>query len=617
MFKSCFLFYSYRLVPVIWFLFFVFSTNAQENAEIRKIRIEGNETFNKGELLEQISFSEVTWLKKTLFKKEPTFFTSEAWDMNKGQLRSFYQSEGFLHVEIGDPDVDLNTRNYKVELSFEVEENSPVVIDSVDFVTEKKGRNDELLKGRDWNRLLWDLEAGKGKRFRDDQVRNDQDRIASWLSSQGYAYASVEPSIGLSADTLKANVSWQIKKGPICYFGDISVEGAERTPEEAIRKQFAFEKGDVYSSKKLSQSQRYVYELGLFRIASLQARRRDNQQRDTIPVELTIQEAPRLSTRYGVGYGREDRFRTFVDLRYLNFPGPTQRTKFYAKHSGLEPYRFKATFTQPAVFGPNSSMAFSPYIRVRDEVGFESFLWGSDLSLHQSLGDDLTASASLYFEQVDIEVASTYERFPGDQSISTYSKNGVSLGMLYNNARPRFDPVGGWSLAFNTRTNSSFFQSPYPFIKYIFEAKRYQPLTNGVVLALRLKAGSIIPTGDASSVPVEERFFAGGSQSVRGWARQMLGPLDGEGVPVGGRSLLEGSLEPRVKIVDPVSIVGFLDYGNVWSEENRFDPGRVRFAAGGGIRVSTPIGPVGIDMGKPVFNSQGRWQFHLNIGHAF
>ncbi|MFW6202905.1 MAG: POTRA domain-containing protein, partial [Marinilabilia sp.] len=264
MFKSCFLFYRYRLVPVLWFLFFVFSTNAQENAEIRKIWIEGNETFNKGELLEQMSFSEVTWLKKTLFKKEPAFFTSEAWDMNKGQLRSFYQSEGFLHVEIGDTDIDLNTRNYKVELSFEVKENAPVVIDSVDFVTEKKGRNDELLEGRAWDRLLRDLEARKGKRFRDDQVRSDQDRIASWLSSQGYAYASVEPSIGLSADTLRANVSWQIKKGPLCYFGDISVEGAERTPEEAVRKQFAFEKGDVYSSKKMSQSQRQVYELGLF-----------------------------------------------------------------------------------------------------------------------------------------------------------------------------------------------------------------------------------------------------------------------------------------------------------------------------------------------------------------
>ncbi len=611
------MFFKRRFVPVILFLSFVLSTNAQENAEIRKIRIEGNEIYNKGELLEQISFSESSWIKKTFFKQEPSFYTSEAWEMNKRQLRSFYQSKGFLHVEIGDLNIENHPRKYKVDLSFEIEENAPVLIDSVDFVTEKGGWNDSLLEGRKWEQLKRDLEAQEGKRFRDDQVRSDQDRIASWVSSRGYAYASVEPNISLSEDTLRVDVLWQIKKGPFCHFGDISVNGVKRTPEKAILRQFAFEKGDVYSSQQLSQSQRQVYELGLFRIASLQARRRDNQQRDTIPVELTIQEAPRLSTRYGVGYGREDRFRTFIDIRYLNFPGSTQRTKFYAKHSGLEPYRFEATFTQPAVFGPNSSMALKPYLRARDEEGFESFMWGSDLSLHQTLGDDLTASASLYFERVDIEIASTYERSPGDESLSTYSKNGVSLGMLFNNAYPRFDPVKGWSLAFNTRANSSFFQSPYPFFKYIFEAKRYQPVANGVVLALRLKGGSIIPVGDARLVPVEERFFSGGSQSVRGWARQMLGPLDDEGVPVGGRSLFEGSIEPRVKIVDPVSMVGFLDYGNVWPEENHFDPGDVRFAAGGGIRVSTPIGPVGIDMGKPVFNSVGPWQFHLNIGHAF
>ncbi|MGM0376489.1 MAG: BamA/OMP85 family outer membrane protein [Bacteroidota bacterium] len=616
MFKIWFLFSGYRFYPIFLFLFFVFSAKSQENAEIRKISIEGNEAFDKGELLEQISFSESSWVKKTFFKQEPSFYTSEAWEMNKEQLQSFYQSEGFLHVEIGDLDLEMHPRKYKVELSFEIEENSPVVIDSVDFVTEKKERDDPLLEGRAWENLQKNLEARKGNRFRDDQVKNDQEKIASWFSSRGYAYASVEPAIGLSADTLSAGLLWRIKKGVLCYFGDISIKGADRTPEEAIRKQFAFEKGDLYSSKALAQSQRQIYELGLFRIASLQTRRRE-KQRDTIPLELTIQEAPRLSTRYGVGYGREDRFRTFIDIRYLNFPGSTQRTKFYAKHSGLEPYRFEATFTQPAVFGPNSSMALNPYIRARDEEGFESFMWGSDLSVHQTLGSDLSASASLYFERVDIEIASSYERVPGDESLSTYSKNGVSLGMLYNNAHPRFDPVEGWSLAFNTRANSSFFQSPYPFMKYIFEAKRYQPVFNGLVLATRLKGGSIIPSGGSNSVPVEERFFAGGSQSVRGWARQMLGPLDDEGVPLGGRSLLEGSIEPRVKIVDPVSVVVFLDYGNVWSAENRFDFGDVRFASGGGIRVSTPIGPVGIDMGKPVFNSVGPWQFHLNIGHAF
>jgi outer membrane protein insertion porin family len=97
----------------------------------------------------------------------------------------------------------------------------------------------------------------------------------------------------------------------------------------------------------------------------------------------------------------------------------------------------------------------------------------------------------------------------------------------------------------------------------------------------------------------------------------MLGPLDEEEVPIGGNSILEGSIEPRIKVIDPVSIVIFWDYGNVWRRENKFDLKDIRFAAGSGVRVSTPIGPVGIDFARPVFDEESKWQFHLNIGHAF
>jgi len=239
------------------------------------------------------------------------------------------------------------------------------------------------------------------------------------------------------------------------------------------------------------------------------------------------------------------------------------------------------------------------------------------LSLHQNLSDEVAASVSLYFERVNIDIESDYERSLSELNQSTYSKNGISVGMLYNTSKPRFDPTNGWSLAFNTRANSSLFSSPYPFLKYLFEAKRYQPLTNGVVLALRFEAGSILPVGKGVVTPVEERYFAGGSQSVRGWARQMLGPMDEEGVPIGGNSIMEGSIEPRVKVIGPVSLVGFLDYGNVWRSENTLKIDEVRFAAGAGIRVSTPIGPVGLDFARPVFESLDKWQVHLNIGHAF
>jgi outer membrane protein insertion porin family len=608
--------YTVSLFLLVMALCLSLSGYAQENAEIRKIKIKGNEAFDDGELLEKISFNEASWIGKLIFKQEPSFYSSEAWEMNKAQLKAFYQSEGYLHVQIEEPELEMHPRKYKVDLLIRIREGKPVRVGEVSFSTVKGGVQDSLLVNEKWQKEKSQLATREGARFRDEDVKSDQDAVSSWFSSLGYAYVDVQHDISLSQDTLTADVDWDVDKGPFCRFGELTIEGLERTPERAIRKQMTIAPGDVYSSRQLSQSQKQIYELGLFRIASLQAGL-TNRQRDSIPLKLTIEEAPRWAARFGVGYGREDKFRTFVDVGLLNFPGPVMRTNFYAKHSSLEPYRFEAKVTKPAILGPRSSLEFKPMIRRRNERGFDSFIWGGDLSLHQNFSDYLTGSISLYFERVDIDITSEFERSLRDLNQSTYSKNGVSLGLLYYTANPRFDPTDGWSLGINTRANSSFFDSAYPFFKYLFEVKRYQSVRSGFVLAMRLKAGSIRPWGSGVVTPFEERFFAGGSQSVRGWPRQMLGPLDEENVPIGGNSVLEGSIEPRIKIFGPLSMVVFMDFGNVWRDENTFKPDEVRFAAGSGIRVSTPIGPVGIDFARPVFDDDNKWQFHLNIGHAF
>ncbi len=405
-------------------------------------------------------------------------------------------------------------------------------------------------------------------------------------------------------------------RGPFARFGEISIKGEKRTPVGAIRKQFAIEEGEPYSVANLDKTQTQIYELGLFRIVSVKAQL-SREQKDTIPVEVTIEEASRLSTSVGIGYGREDEFRASLDINYLNFPGKTQRSRFYAKHSALEPYRFEATVIQPAVFGPRSTMALGPYVRRRSEPGFESFTYGASLSYLQNLTKTISMSNSLYYDRVDIDITSKADETLQKYSRSTYSKNGLSTGTLINTAKPRFDPLNGWSVALNTTINSPWLGSVYPFFKYLFEVKRFQPVTSGLILATRIKLGSIRPITNSDVTPFEEQFFAGGSQSVRGWSRQMLSPLDKDGIPIGGNSLLEGSIEPRLHIYGPVGVVFFLDYGNVWESANHFPINELRFAAGTGIRVSTPIGPVGIDFARPVFDKESKWQFHLNIGQAF
>ena len=592
----------------------LFSTESHSQ-QIRKLKFKGNQEFSNKDLEEAISFSANKWLGQKIFGKEPSYYSEEAARMNIRELIHFYQSEGFLNVEIEEPIVKIKKRNSKVELTFVLKENEPITIDSVIFAGQDTLYHQQLknlaYKGKR------KLTALPGKRFRDELIWNDRDQITSFLVDRGYAYAETAPAIETDTAAKKAIITWNNDVGPLSYFGKISISGQERTPEKLIRGQLAFEEGDVYSRGKLNRSQQQVYQLGTFRIASMKAQL-SREKRDTIPVTISITEAPATSTRLGVGFGREDRFRTFVNFQVLNFPGGARKLNLYAKHSALEPYRFEARLTQPAVFSPNSTLTLAPTVKKQKESGYELFSYSATLTLLQRITDELNSSFSLYYEKVNLDTTSIAQISEAGTLLDNYSKGGVTAGVLYDNASPRFNPNNGFTVAFNAKSNSMIFPGRYPFIKYQVEAKNYQAMGDDLIFASRLKLG-LIHTGARGNqlVPVEERFFAGGSRSVRGWARQQLGPKDASSIPIGGNSVVEASIEPRIKLFGPLSMVVFMDAGNVWQNTEGFSLKQIRLAAGSGLRFETPIGPVGVDAARPVWDNDTQWQIHFNIGHAF
>jgi outer membrane protein insertion porin family len=606
-------FLLYRICLLL-FICLPFAVVAQLEPEIRKVKFKGNDFFSNRDLSRQISFSGSTWLGQKILRRERTFYSPDAWEMNVRELQHFYQSEGFMHFRLEPPLIKERRRGRKVQLTFLINEGPPVIIDTVIFHGPVEDLN--VRARRHLERRKTSLKVKQGERFRDDFVWADQDLINKRIVDNGYAYAEVTPVIVADTTENKAQVIWELKPGPLSYFGEISVTGHKRTPERIIRKQILFEPGDLYSREKLSRSQQQIYQLGTFRIATMRAQL-TRDRADTIPVSVTITEAPRTSTKVGVGYGREDKFRTFVDFQVRNFTGGVRRLNLYAKHSALEPYRIEATLTQPAAFSPNSTLTLSPYIKKQKEPGFEIFSYAATLSLLQRINDKTSGSVSLYSETVKLDTTSVALLEDGRLFNQSYTKSGTALGILFDNSRPRFNPSTGWIAALNTKVNTRLFNGNYPFLKYQFEVKNFQEVNDYIIVASKLKAGTIHTVSGNRIIPVEERFFAGGSRSVRGWARQQLGPSDATGTPAGGNSMVELSLEPRVNVIGPFGFVIFLDAGNVWTEYNDFSFSEIRLAAGFGVRFTTPIGPVGLDLARPIWDEDSRWQLHLNIGHAF
>jgi outer membrane protein insertion porin family len=196
----------------------------------------------------------------------------------------------------------------------------------------------------------------------------------------------------------------------------------------------------------------------------------------------------------------------------------------------------------------------------------------------------------------------------------------IQFGELEWNSRDdNLNPTRGELLRAKIDHSNTSLLSDVNFAKLTLEGRYYLQFLWRTVLATRLKVGSIEPYGETQDVPSNVRFFAGGPGSVRGFSLNRVGPLDASGNPLGGSSLLEGSLELRFPLPDGFSGALFVDFGNVWSTPFTYRLDDLRYAAGPGIRYLTPVGPLRLDIGFIIDRREGEnfGRFEFSIGQAF
>ncbi|MCL4548397.1 MAG: BamA/TamA family outer membrane protein [Bacteroidetes bacterium] len=260
----------------------------------------------------------------------------------------------------------------------------------------------------------------------------------------------------------------------------------------------------------------------------------------------------------------------------------------------------------------------------------------------------------------DSLAANSVNSEPGGQMISQSTNAALGINVGANKTNDTFFPTSGYSLSLLIEDGNAIpylisriiktdFTRPL-FFKTVFTSTLYLPFYSSTVnsFGLKFKVGQIFTyRGDKADIPLNQRLYAGGSNSVRGWASRQLVPSVSEfslganptqedlvailqkGAATGGFFLLEGSIETRNRLVGKVGSALFIDYGNTWNgyKEFRFD--QVAVAAGFGIRYYSEYVPLRIDFGFKVYDPNDRrsmfkksfWsellQFHLGIGEAF
>jgi len=401
------------------------------------------------------------------------------------------------------------------------------------------------------------------------------------------------------------------------------VAGSGTVPRSKVIEQASIEAepGGWYDEAKLARVQARVFEMGVFAGVRV-ARGTPDPERLTVPVVVTVREGPFRTVRAGPGLAFQQarwEANALASWTHRNWLGALRRLEL----TGNGGWAWLPTTGSAARNGPVGLLAagvsqpgaisrrIDLATRVELEKGLERdyAFWserlriGTPLRLAPRLS--LVPSWNLEVYQLrDTTANATLPQFrscPDRICLLSYLEQRLAWDL-------RDDPINtrrGAYLALSVQEGLPMGGSGYQYLRFLPEARLYWPLGPGTVLALRARAGAIVPIAENDAPPVVALFFSGGANAMRGYGWQRLSPmtkLDGRWVATGGNGLVDGSLELRQRLLGNLGGVLFLDGGNVsqatsspgqWRDV--LDPTRVQFAAGLGLRYGTPFGPLRLD----------------------
>lgn len=483
--------------------------------------------------------------------------------------------------------------------------------------------------------------AALGEEMRDriplkqSEVFTEPDLLASRIllenefQNRGYVYAQVLLEYRIDKEERTAAVTYSVDAGDQYYIGETRIEGYDPDDLGLIRGQLEFASGELYDRQDILDSQRNLYELGLFRrvliepqLASVRA--------DTVDVLVSVAPAPTHVVRVGIGYGTEDRVRLRASWLDRNLLGEARQLEVRGQYSQLE-REAAVTYRQPALLVPQANFLATAFLRFEIEPNYTVERVGTTLRAGYRVGSRWQARVGLTAERDEFSEFDEGVLIPelGREFINPsrliYAEGGIS----FDGTDSLFQPTRGSLINLSHQVGLPYLGGEYGYLRTTLLVTHYLEVRDGWVLAGKLLPGVIFGYGGENDrVPLFQRLFAGGANSIRGYERRQLGPKDDpksfgqdrDPEPVGGRALLEASVEMRFPLRGSLSGAVFVDAGNAWSDPDQMSLGDLKYTPGVGVRYRTPVGPVRLDVARRTSKDEDflpKWVFHISIGSAF
>ncbi|MSR06746.1 MAG: hypothetical protein EXR93_06755 [Gemmatimonadetes bacterium] len=627
---------------------------------VRGLSFKGNRAIDAEILRNSISTSRSSQWQWTALLRwtgfgQKRYFDETEFRRDVLRLTLLYRQSGFFETKI---DTVVIRKRADVWIRVLIVEGEPVRIGSVTV----EGV-DGVQRPQD---LRTDLPLVKGDPFSRFKFRATADTIRSRLQNRGYPYAEVYRNYDEVRGQRIASVRYSVVPGPRVKLGKIVVTGTELVSPGVVRRAAGLAPGDLYRRDVVARSQIDLYRADVFSHVGvdIDTVSRPGPADSTITVRIDVAEGKFYQARVGAGYGTLDCLRGLVGWsgrnifgggRTFDLTGRVSRIGTdgtCARQGDLDPERLKVNYNmtavlrQPAVFGHRSSAALSVFAERRSELNvFIRTAQGGELSVSQQVAwqSNVTLSYGLSVGRTIADPAifcSLQNLCRTEDTLFSLPRRVSTLGasFLWDGSNSPLDASRGAVLSMQGRFASPTIGSDSlsQFLKGIVDLSAYHRFGRTGVFAWRVRIGGIAPpelgftARAAKFVPPDERLYAGGPNSVRGYGQNELGPLvrvmtlgrDSLGnvfrdsdkaknpdfpardstmraAPTGGTRMVVGSLEVRAALPilsGRLSGALFLDAGQVFDPDRAVAERRLRFTPGGGLRLRTPLGPMRLDV---------------------
>jgi len=655
--------------------------SAADSVEVASVTFSGEGEYDDDVLASLISTRESpagfwTWIYDNLSESlgsAPEFFDAEVFQQDIQRLAQFYRENGYFNARVGG-NYALDTVNTTVRVEFHILPGVRSFIDSIYF------QNLDSLPGNVRERIYSNPLIKVGDPYTEAGLRAEIERIITLLTNTGYPDALAD-SVHVQRFTSTNNVHIFVRflPGRRYFFGKI-FEDTTRTRKlnlarKIIYDRLEFKTGDVYSEVRREASEANLNRLGIFSTVRLQPLPPDTTDApsDRIPIKIILEERNRheLAPAFLVN-SYDNRFNAGAEIKYLfrNIFGGAQT--FSVNLSTLwhsletKSYKISLMLDQPYLWDNYTRGFFNINILSADEKSLYSVqVLQGIVGLTHTFTKSLSGKGELTFEQQRYDV--TDPKISGDVLRKFGSATGINyrnfiagVTIFHDKTNDIFNPTSGLSQQLTIEHAGLLKQlledpdqniESIEYLKSDILLRGFTPAgkSERAVLAVKFRLGGIFRYGGSKErnlpVPIARAYFAGGSNSIRGWTARELSTAPDSLTSLGLNALLESSLELRWNAfrgmssflpldLDRFWLVLFFDAGNAWKELRVMNTGEIAMAFGVGLRYDLFFGPIRIDFGMKMFDpsvSNHRWfterkffsetlsgmVIHFGIGQAF